>query len=189
MVSFEPRGVQATTAVQVDLLVWSTGGEDPRFWAIRTRSHICPGEKARTPLFLPPALRHLDIPGLAPRCLECRLVSVRLWRSPQSARPDRVRSQVGKGRTEVKAFSESASCKEAGPRGTAPGWGPESPRAQHWRNRLPCSLPGLGGLDPVDFRRDPWPAGRQSGAPSPRPSNAIQKPAHRAWPTATGCAA
>lgn len=132
---------------------------------------------------------HLDIPGLAPRCLECRLVSVRLWRSPQSARPDRVRSQVGKGRTEVKAFSESASCKEAGPRGTAPGWGPESPRAQHWRNRLPCSLPGLGGLDPVDFRRDPWPAGRQSGAPSPRPSSAIQKPAHRAWPTATGCAA
>lgn len=57
MVSFEPRGVQATTAVQVDLLVWSAGGEDPRFWASRTRSHICPGEKSRTPLFLPPALR------------------------------------------------------------------------------------------------------------------------------------
>lgn len=57
MVSFETRRVQATTAVQVDLLVWSTGDEDPRFWASRTWSYICPVKKARTPLCLPPALR------------------------------------------------------------------------------------------------------------------------------------
>lgn len=37
-----------------------------------------------------------------------------------------VLSQVGKGRTEVKALRESALHEEAGPRGTAHGWGPES---------------------------------------------------------------
>lgn len=65
MVSFETRRVQATTAVQVDLLVWGAGAEDPRFWDSRTRSYICPVKKARTPLCLPPALR-------APRYLRTR---------------------------------------------------------------------------------------------------------------------
>lgn len=38
VVSFETWRVQATTGVQVDLLVWSAGGENPGFWASRTPS-------------------------------------------------------------------------------------------------------------------------------------------------------
>lgn len=188
MVSFETQGVQVTTADQVDLLGWNAGGEDPRFWASRTQSDsesLTLSEKGT--LFLTPAL-------LAPRYFGTR-VQVSLdqrWAvamTDDRRVRDRVLSQVGKGRTELKALRESASFEEAGLRGAAPGWGPESPGVQPWRNRLPCSLPGLDGLDPADFRRDPWPAGRQSGALSPRPSSAIWKPAHSAWPTATACAA
>lgn len=62
MVSFEKRGVHATTAAQVDLLVWRPGSEGARFWASRTRSHICPVKKAHTLLFLPPALLALRYP-------------------------------------------------------------------------------------------------------------------------------
>ena len=81
---------------------------------------------------------------------------------------DRVLSQVGKGRTEVKALGESASCEEAGPRGAAPGWGPKSPGVRPWRNRLPCSLPGLDGLDPRRLQARPMACGAAERGPEPR---------------------
>lgn len=67
VVSFETQGVQATTAVQADLLVWNAGGKDPRFWASRTQSDsesLMLVKKAR--FFLPPAL-------LAPLYFETRV--------------------------------------------------------------------------------------------------------------------
>lgn len=59
----------------------------------------------------------LDVTRVTPGCVRDR--EVRGW----------VLSQVAKGHTEVKALRESARREEAGPRGTAPGWGPESPTA------------------------------------------------------------
>lgn len=167
MVSFETQRMQETIAVQVDLLlVWSSGAGNPRFWASRIRYHTCPVKKARTLLCLPPALRAPRYPGTLAQVswvsLDQRWAQVVTAECATGSCP-----QVGKGRTEVKALRESASCEEAGPRGAAPGWGPESPRAQLWRNLLSCSLPGLVSLDPADFRLRSMACGAAERGPEP----------------------